>query len=603
MEHLRISHYELRRLLGRGGMGEVYEAFDLKAKRAVALKFVAPELASDPAVFKRFETEAVSAAAMNHPNIATLYEFEPDGPRPFIAMELVAGQSLRARIAAGPLDLHEALEVARDVAAALAYAHRRNIVPRDIKPENLMFDEDHRIKVMDFGLARALLASRLTMTGSSLGTPSYMSPESVQQGSGGPPSDVFALGLVLAEMLTGRQVFQAESPLSVMFAIANVEAPPLRAHRSDAPEAVEQLVQRMLHKDPEQRPDAAAVARELAEMTGMRVSRLALPAEPQTPNAGAAPGGSASAHVTSAPTLAMRPVPAPAAEAPVPAPAQAPLAPRRAGRGRPLLGIAAAAVVIAGSVAGVLWRKRSTAERTVRLQEAVVLNNQAYDAWRRGDLADARTKVALAVERDPSYGEALLNRAMILQSAGSIDSAAVLFRALLRSHGKDHRLVAMAYFNLGDIALNSDAPDQAVENLTRSMASDSSGWEVYNNLGFALTQAGRPAEALARLQLGAARFPGAAALYKNAAFALMALDRNAEAMAEIDRALARDASSASARGLRARLRARTGDRAGALTDWGLYVASEPPPDPKAREEVARDLREHGVTVEDEAGRP
>ncbi|TMQ51853.1 MAG: serine/threonine protein kinase [Candidatus Eisenbacteria bacterium] len=228
MENARVSHYELRHLLGRGGMGEVYEAFDLKAKRPVALKFVAPELAAEPEAFRRFESEALNAAALNHPHIATLYEFEPEGERPFIAMELVAGPSLRDRITAGPLGLQESLEVARDVAAALAYAHRRGIVHRDIKPENLMFDEEGRIKVMDFGLARALMASRLTLTGSSLGTPSYMSPESAQQGSAGTPSDVFALGLVLSEMLTGQQTFHGDSPLAVMYAIVNAAPPPLR---------------------------------------------------------------------------------------------------------------------------------------------------------------------------------------------------------------------------------------------------------------------------------------------------------------------------------------------------------------------------------------
>src|SRR5439155_3056019 len=158
MENARVSHYELRRLLGRGGMGEVHEAFDLKARRPVALKFVAPELAADPDAFRRFDSEALHAAALNHPHIATLFEFEPEGERPFIAMELVPGPSLRERIDAGPLEILDALGIARDVPAPLAHAPPRGIVHRDIKPQNLRFHKDGRIRVRAVGLAGPLLA-------------------------------------------------------------------------------------------------------------------------------------------------------------------------------------------------------------------------------------------------------------------------------------------------------------------------------------------------------------------------------------------------------------------------------------------------------------
>src|SRR5258706_7971053 len=182
MEHSRISHYEVGRRLGRGGMGEVYEAMDRDLARRVALKFVAPELAADADALKRFEREARAAAALNHPHIATLFAFERDAERTFIAMELVGGESLRDRIRRGPLPVAEALAIARDVAGALALAHRRGIVHRDVKPENVMFDEDGVVKLMDFGLARAVQASRLTTTGSTLGTAAYMPPESVRGG-------------------------------------------------------------------------------------------------------------------------------------------------------------------------------------------------------------------------------------------------------------------------------------------------------------------------------------------------------------------------------------------------------------------------------------
>src|SRR5262245_15474143 len=146
MEDTRVSHYQIVRLLGRGGMGEVFEAEDLDLKRRVALKFLAPALATDLESTRRFEREALAGAALNHPNIATIYAFEREGGRPFIAMELVPGERLRDRITRGPLPLGDALGIAREVAAALALAHARGIVHRDIKPENLMFDEHGAVK-------------------------------------------------------------------------------------------------------------------------------------------------------------------------------------------------------------------------------------------------------------------------------------------------------------------------------------------------------------------------------------------------------------------------------------------------------------------------
>ena len=575
MENARVSHYELRHLLGRGGMGEVYEAFDLKAKRPVALKFVAPELAAEPEAFRRFESEALNAAALNHPHIATLYEFEPEGERPFIAMELVAGPSLRDRITAGPLGLQESLEVARDVAAALAYAHRRGIVHRDIKPENLMFDEEGRIKVMDFGLARALMASRLTLTGSSLGTPSYMSPESAQQGSAGTPSDVFALGLVLSEMLTGQQTFHGDSPLAVMYAIVNAAPPPLRQQRPDASEALEALVARLLAKDPERRPDAAGAARELAALSGARVSQLDL---------GASDSGTAPATASGAEVAATAVSGAQAGERRGP----------RASAMRAAWSVTVSLAIVA--IAAGLWMTRSAATRRARRQEAVVLNNQAHAALQNNDLIQAERLVLLALDRDPQFGEALFNRAVIYSGRGELDSAATLYGALIRSHARDTALVAMALYNLGDIDLRSGAPGQAVDHLARSFALDSSRWESYNNLGFALVQARRPADAVALLARGTSRFAGAAPLYKNAALALSALDRDAEALVQLDRALVRDPHLASALALRARLRARRGDRAGALADWELYTHSDPPPDPGERADLERELATRGVAI-------
>src|SRR5262249_17120956 len=193
--------------------------------------------------------------------------FEREGGRPFIAMELVPGERLRDRITRGPLPLDDALGIAREVAAALALAHARGIVHRDIKPENLMFDEHGAVKVMDFGLAHSPEASRITPPGSPRGTAAYRAPASIP-GRIEAPADVFALGLVLHEMLAGTPAFAGESPLALLYSIANQEPRPLRGARPDLPEAVEDLVRRMLDKNPAARIEARAVAREIDALLG-----------------------------------------------------------------------------------------------------------------------------------------------------------------------------------------------------------------------------------------------------------------------------------------------------------------------------------------------
>src|SRR5262245_17717374 len=270
MEQTRISHYTVVRRLGRGGMGEVYEAIDLDLGRSVALKFVATELGADGDALKRLEREARAAAALQHPHIATLYAFERDGGKSFIAMELMSGGSVRDRIAAGRLPIGQGLAIARDTAAALAHAHRRGIVHRDVKPENLMFSEGGIVKLMDFGLARATMASRMTLTRSALGTAAYMPPEATRGGAEA-PGDVFALGVTLYEMLAGQLPFAGHTPLALLYSSANEPPRPLRAARPDAPAGAVELVGRMLAKDPAARPDAATVARQLALMTGVPV--------------------------------------------------------------------------------------------------------------------------------------------------------------------------------------------------------------------------------------------------------------------------------------------------------------------------------------------
>jgi Tfp pilus assembly protein PilF len=600
MEPTRVSHYELRRLLGRGGMGEVYEALDLKARRAVALKFIAPELAADPDSFRRFEAEAHNAAALHHPHIATLFEFEPEGERPFIAMELVGGQSLRERLRSGALPLAEALIVARDVASALAYAHRRNIVHRDIKPENLMFDEEGRTKVMDFGLARAMLASRLTTTGTTLGTPSYMSPEAVA-GRTGPPGDVFALGLVVHEMLTGNQVFTGESPLSVMFAIANTDAPPLRSQLPDLPQDVEDVVRGLLERDAGKRIDAATAARELARLTGSPLP--ALESAMRTP-AATVDVEARTMEIASGPrtTQTTQPILTPGGTNPSTAATEVIQPERR--RLNPAL-LVAVAFVMSGLGLGawgmLTWQRSGGAKKH---QQAVFLNNQAVavlDSSRTADqesrpdlLIRAQSLAVAALARDPRYDAARLNLGTILDARGQVDSAMAVLGQVAQRKNQDPKVLAMALYNMGDIDLRSGAADQALTRLRRSFDLDSSSAPAYNMLGLALIQAHQANEALPLLERGAARFPGAAPLEKNAGFAAMELQDDAKALMHLSQAIAADSDYGPAYGLRARVRAKLGDRTGALTDWRSFLASHPVDAERA--DVERALAQLGVAV-------
>jgi len=191
-------------------MGVVYKAEDTKLERPVALKFLPNHLLGDAEVKKRFEREAKAAAALDHSNVCTVYEVDEAEGKTFIAMSLIEGESLDKRIARGPLKLDEALDIALQIAKGLEAAHKRGIVHRDIKPENVMVDDKGHVTVMDFGLAQLAQASRLTKVDQTMGTTAYMSPEQTQGSGTDQRTDVWALGVVLYEMIVGEQPFKGD---------------------------------------------------------------------------------------------------------------------------------------------------------------------------------------------------------------------------------------------------------------------------------------------------------------------------------------------------------------------------------------------------------
>lgn len=250
----RIGPYRLVKEIGRGGLGLVFLAVDTRLDRHTALKFLPVLRASDPEARARFRREARTASSLDHPNICTVYEIgETDAGDPFISMAYVEGETLKDRIARGPLPLADAIDFAVDIANGLAHAHKNGIVHRDIKPANLIVTTEGDVKIVDFGLARHREATRLTREGATPGTVAYMSPEQIQGQEVDGRTDIWALGVVLYETITGRLPFLGESEQSRIWSILNRDPEPLTALRAGVPLALEPVIAKALAKDPSSR--------------------------------------------------------------------------------------------------------------------------------------------------------------------------------------------------------------------------------------------------------------------------------------------------------------------------------------------------------------
>ncbi len=248
-----ISHYRIVEKLGEGGMGVVYKAEDTKLLRPVALKFLPPSALGDDADKQRFLREAQAAAMLDHPNIAAVYEIDEVDGRTFLAMAYVDGPTLSARIAECPMKAEEALDVAIQIAQGLGEAHRNGIVHRDVKSANILLTERGQVKVTDFGLAFLAGRTRLTQSGTTLGTPAYMSPELAQGVTADRRTDIWSLGVVLYEMLTGRLPFDGQQEQVVVYSIINEDPQPMTALRPDLPVELNRILRKALAKSPEER--------------------------------------------------------------------------------------------------------------------------------------------------------------------------------------------------------------------------------------------------------------------------------------------------------------------------------------------------------------
>ena len=260
------DRYEMQQRIGRGGMADVYLARDVLLDRLVAIKVLFPEFATDPAFVERFRREAQSAANLNHPNVVSVYDWGRSNNTYFMAMEYVPGRTLADALqSVGAISAQKAAEVGIEVAAALSFAHRNNVVHRDIKPGNILIGSSGQLKVADFGIARALGSpadSGLTQAGAVMGTAAYLSPEQAQGGQPDPRSDLYSLGIVLYEMVTGRIPFTGDTPLAIAYKQVHEQPTPINQIAPEVPRAFEAIVARLLTKDPARRYQTAEAVRD-----------------------------------------------------------------------------------------------------------------------------------------------------------------------------------------------------------------------------------------------------------------------------------------------------------------------------------------------------
>lgn len=276
----KLGPYEVQKLLGAGGMGEVYRARDTRLQREVAVKVLPESFARDPERLHRFEQEARSVAALNHPNILAIYDVGQQDDSPFLVTELLEGESLRARLNSGAIPLRKSIDCGAQIARGIAAAHDKGVIHRDLKPENIFLTKDGRIKILDFGLARlsgpaepsAGLSGTMTAftdPGIILGTVDYMSPEQVRGESADQRSDLFSLGAVLYEMFSGERAFHGATPVETMSAILKSEPPDIVQTNQNFPPALERIVRHCLEKDRQERFQSARdVAFDLETISG-----------------------------------------------------------------------------------------------------------------------------------------------------------------------------------------------------------------------------------------------------------------------------------------------------------------------------------------------
>ena len=273
----KIGRYEIRKETGRGGMSTVYEAFDPRFQRAVAVKVMTRDLLNDATLIARFKREAQTIAALEHPAIVPVYDFGEEDQRPFLVMRLMTGGTLAERLQKGAMSVAETSKILNRIGSALERAHAQGVIHRDLKPSNIMFDQYGDAFLADFGIAR-LTGGAMTLTGQNvIGTPAYMSPEQIHgdQTIDG-RADIYALGVICFEMLTGRRPFEEKAPAKLMMQHLIDPVPDIRDVRPDLPPGMEEVISRSMAKSPNDRyADAGELCDTLSSLANLDPGRAA----------------------------------------------------------------------------------------------------------------------------------------------------------------------------------------------------------------------------------------------------------------------------------------------------------------------------------------
>jgi Tfp pilus assembly protein PilF len=478
-----IAGYEILGTIGEGGMGIVYRARDLTLDREIAIKVIRSATLVGNAA-ERFVREAQACSRINHPNIVTVYAAGRDGDVPYLAMELLRGENMRAVIERGPVPWERATGWIAGILDALARLHAEGIVHRDLKPENIIITEGGTAKLMDFGIARLGAGGTITVDGATLGTAHYMSPEQVEGKQVDARSDLFSVGSVLYELLAGEPAFAGEHPLAAMYAITHESPRPLAEIVPDLPSGLSNTVARAIEKNPDARFQSAAAFRDAL----LEIAR----------------GAAAS-------------VPAPAA----------PKASKRLLAGASLAALVAAAAIIFA----VIGRERGPAGDRPAAER---LNRLAQSLTDEGKIEEASREYRNAIIADPRWEAPWNNLAMIAMGSGKLAEADSL---LEKAVSLNPRYTA-ALYNLGTVRWARGDSAGAEKAYREAIRTDSTFVEAFNNLGALLIERRRAAEAARILDTGLATeraHPSPAPeirgfLLKNRGAAALKLGRREEAL-------------------------------------------------------------------------
>jgi tetratricopeptide (TPR) repeat protein len=437
MERRTIAGFEIEGELGEGGMGVVYRGRDATLDRPVAIKVIHSKKIGEKDK-ERFLREARACSRINHPNIITVYAAGEDEGSPYLAMELIEGQTLREVIDDGAVEWKKATRCMIDILAALSLLHDEGIVHRDLKPENIMITKEGVVKLMDFGLAHLQSSTTLTEEGTTLGTVPYMSPEQVAGQKADARSDIFSLASVFHEMLTGLHPFRGEHPMAVMYSIRNETPRALKLASQELPLGMQDVLDKAFAKEIDKRyQDAKTFGEELIAMLpdgALNGSRIA-----------PAPGGARARNLL-------------------------------------LIAIVAAALVIAAGLIG--WKVFKKDGQAYGHAAAVTYNELGQDEEDEGEAEELFMKSRLA---DDTYELPWNNLGIIVRDKGDLAEADSLFREALKRN-PDY---AEGWYNLGDIAERREDAALAREMYEKAISADHKFAPAYNNLGSLLRRTGQ----------------------------------------------------------------------------------------------------------------